>query len=63
MLVNLLSYEAPYLGPEVGRPVGHTCPGKLGMVKIFKIAPHKQKSIVKKKLAGKWAPWPTGPCA
>jgi hypothetical protein len=30
----------------------------------FKIVPHKQKSMAKKKtLAGRWAPWPTGPCA
>jgi len=54
VLVNLLSYEARFLGPEGGRPgrpthvVGHTCSGKLGIVKIFKITPHKQNSIVKK---------------
>jgi len=49
------------LDPEGGRPgrptqaVRHTCSGNLGVVKIlryirsdkFKIAPHKQKSIVK----------------
>jgi len=29
----------------------------------FKIAPHKQKSIVKNILAGRWAPLPTEPCA
>jgi hypothetical protein len=37
-----LSYEAPYLGPEGGRPgrptqaVRHTCPGKLGIVKTLR---------------------------
>jgi len=37
-----LSYEAPYLGPEGGRPgrptqaVGHTCSGQLGIVKILR---------------------------
>jgi len=50
------------LGPEGDRPgrptqaVRHTCSGNLGIVKILryirsdkcKIAPHKQKSIVKK---------------
>jgi hypothetical protein len=41
------------LGTEGGRPgrptqaVRHTCSGNLGIFKIFKIAPHKQKSIVK----------------
>ena len=36
-----LSYEAPYLGPEGGRPgrptqtVRHTCSGNLGIVKIL----------------------------
>jgi hypothetical protein len=41
------------LGTEGGRPgrptqaVRHTCSGNLGIVKIFKIAPHKQKSTVK----------------
>ena len=29
----------------------------------FKIATHKQKPIVKNTLAGRWPPWPTGPCA
>jgi hypothetical protein len=29
----------------------------------FKIAPHKQKSIVKNIMAGRLAPWPTGSCA
>jgi hypothetical protein len=49
-----LSYEAPYLGPEEGRlgsttqVVSHALSGNLGIVKIFKIAPHKQNSIVKK---------------
>ena len=67
-----LSYEAPYLGPEGGRPgmptqaVRHACSGNLGIhvVNIFKIAPHKQKSIVKIIF---WQedgpPWTTGPCA
>jgi hypothetical protein len=38
----LLSYEAPYLGPEGGRPgnptqaVGHTCSGNIGIVKILR---------------------------
>ena len=38
-----LSYEAPYLGPEGGRPgsptqaVRHTCSGNLGIVKNFKL--------------------------
>ena len=37
-----LSYEAPYLGPEGGRPgrttqtVRHTCSGKLGIAKILR---------------------------
>jgi hypothetical protein len=71
VLVNLLSYEAPYFGPEGGRPgiptqaVRHKCAGKLGIFKIFQIAPHRKKSIVKKCLAGRWIPppWTTGPCA
>jgi hypothetical protein len=52
------------LGPEGGRPgrptqaVRHT---KQNAFK-FKIAPHEQKSIAKIIfLAGRWAPWPTGP--
>ena len=52
------------MGPEGGRPgsptkaVRHTCSGNLGIVKI---APHKQKSIVKIIfVAGRWS---TGPCA
>ena len=66
MLVNLSSYEAPYLGREGGRPgrptqaVRHACSRKLGIVKIYKIVPHKHKSIVKKKDG---AAWPMGPCA
>ena len=71
MLVNLLSYEAPYFGPEGGKPgiptqaVRHKCSGKLGIFKIFQIAPHRQKSIVKKMLGRKMdpSPWTTGPCA
>ena len=49
------------MGLEGGRPgsptqaVRHTCSGKLGIVKIFKIAPHKQKSTVKKNLTRRWA--------
>ena len=43
------------------RPSQHTCPGNLGIVKIlryiksdkFKIASHKQTSIVKKKKIGR----------
>ena len=37
-----LSYEAPFLGPEGGRPgmptqaVRHTCSGNLGIVKILR---------------------------
>ena len=33
--------------------VRHTCSGNLEIVKIFKIAQHKQKSIVKKKKIGR----------
>jgi len=51
------SYEAPYLGPEGGRPGRPTqAVNSIIMSGIspkqnsfnFKIAPHKQKSIVKK---------------
>ena len=40
--VGFRTYEAPYLGPEGGRPgrptqaVRHTCSGKLGIVKILR---------------------------
>jgi len=40
------SYEAPYLGPEVGRPGRSTHSQEYAFK--FKIAPHKQNSIVKK---------------
>ena len=52
-----LSYDVPYLGPQGGKPgrptqaVRHT---KQNVFK-FKIAPHKQKSIVIFFLAGRWA--------
>jgi hypothetical protein len=52
------------LGPEGGRPgrstqaVRHTCSRNLGIVKIFEIAPHKQKSIIKKKISRKMPPPP-----
>ena len=58
------------MGPEGGRPgrptqaVRHTCTcsGNLGIVKIFKIAPHKQKYIVNKLFWQKDAsPLPKGP--
>ena len=62
--------EAPYLGPEGGRPgrptraVRHTCSGNLGIVKILRYIRSDictlRKSIVKTNLAGRWAPWPTG---
>ena len=57
-----LSYEAPYLGPEGGRPSEPTHIHAQEILK-FKIAPHKQKSIVKNILAGRWAPLTNGPCA
>jgi hypothetical protein len=45
-------------GGRLGRltqAVMHTCSGNLGIVKIFKVTPHKQKSILKgKTLAGKY---------
>jgi hypothetical protein len=54
------------LGPEGGRPdrptqaVRHTYSGNLGIVKILCYI----RLIVKKMfLTGRWAPWPTGPCA
>ena len=41
-----LSYEAPYLGPEGGKPDGPTQAGRQTYFK-FKITPHKQKFIAK----------------
>ena len=55
--VCLLSYEAPYLGHEGGRPgmptqtVRHTCSGNLEIVEILR----------KKQLAGRSPPGQRGP--
>ena len=45
------------MGPERGRPGRPTQAVRHTKQKAFKfkIAPHKQNSIVKKKLAGRWA--------
>ena len=74
------AYETPYLGPEEGRPGSPTQAHshKLSTLIImsgialkqkvfkFKIAPHKQKSIVKIFFWQEDRPpssWPTGSCA
>ena len=55
--------EAPCLGPAVGGPGGPTQAARQTDFK-FKIAPHKQKSITMFFGGeGKWAPFPTEPCA
>ena len=60
------------MGPEGGRPgrptqaVRHTCSGNLGIVKILRYIRSDMYTAKihrrKKKLAGRWDPWPTGPC-
>ena len=56
-----LSYDAPYLGPEGGKPGGQAY-----MLRTFrnafkfKIASHKLKSIVKKKMARRFTPLANG---
>jgi hypothetical protein len=58
------------LGPEGGRPGRPTCSENLGIVKILryirsdiKLHHISKNPSYEKKLAGRWAPWPTGPCA
>ena len=40
----------------LNRQSRHTCTGNLGIIKIFKIAPHKQKSVVKNIFGRKMGP-------